>query len=76
MLWNRLPMCMKEINSLDKFKKELKTHLFKEAFGLKSDMSLQTIIEFFLCYIHVSCWYMNTFYRYFLHICKVLLNIV
>ena len=32
-LWNRLPKCMKEINSLDKFKKELKTHLFKEAFG-------------------------------------------
>ena len=27
-LWNRLPKCMKEINSLDKFKKELKTHLF------------------------------------------------
>ena len=32
-LWNRLPKCMKEINSLDKFKKELKTYLFKEAFG-------------------------------------------
>ena len=32
-LWNRLPECMKEINSLDKFKKDLKTHLFKEAFG-------------------------------------------
>ena len=31
-LWNRLPKCMKEINSLDKFKKELKTHLFREAF--------------------------------------------
>ena len=28
-LWNRLPKCMKEINSLDKFKKELKTHLFR-----------------------------------------------
>ena len=32
-LWNWLPKCMKEINSLDKFKKELKTDLFKEAFG-------------------------------------------
>ena len=32
-LWNRLPKSMKEINSLDKFKRELKTHLFKEAFG-------------------------------------------
>ena len=32
---------------------------------LKSDMSLQTIIEFFLCYIHVSCWYMNTFLSVF-----------
>ena len=32
-LWNQLPKCMKEINSLEEFKKELKTHLFKEAFG-------------------------------------------
>ena len=31
-LWNRLPDCMKETNSLDKFKKELKTHLSTEAF--------------------------------------------
>ena len=31
-LWNWLPDCMKEINNLDKFKKELKTHLFSEAF--------------------------------------------
>ena len=30
--WNQLPKCMKEVNSLDKFKKELKTHLFREAF--------------------------------------------
>ena len=31
-LWNRLPKCMKEISGLDKFKKELKTHLFRVAF--------------------------------------------
>ena len=31
----------------------------------KPDMSLQTIIEFFLCYIHVFCWYMNTFLTVF-----------
>ena len=32
-LWNQLPPYMKKIKSLVRFKKELKTHLFNEAFG-------------------------------------------
>jgi len=30
--WNTLPLYLRKITKLDKFKRELKTHLFKEAF--------------------------------------------
>ena len=59
-LWNRLSDCMKETNSLDKFKKELKTHLFTEAFGWSQICHYRLLLSF-LCHIHVFCWYMNTF---------------
>ena len=31
-LWNQIPNYLKELNSLDKFKKDLKTFLFNKAF--------------------------------------------
>ncbi|KAF7658064.1 hypothetical protein LDENG_00018050 [Lucifuga dentata] len=32
-LWNSLPSSLRSVNSADSFKKQLKTHLFKIAFG-------------------------------------------
>jgi len=32
-LWNKLPCYLKTISKLDKFKKELKTYLFKKTFN-------------------------------------------
>ena len=71
-LWNRLPDCMKETNSLDKFKKELKTHLFAEAFGYSlsihfsivcssPDMSLVSGTEFLMLHSCVLLIYEHFF---------------
>ena len=59
-LWNRLPKCMKEINCLDKFMKELKTHLLRMCLA-KVRYVITDYYWVLLCFIHVFCWYMNTF---------------
>ena len=60
-LWNRLPKCMKEINSLDKFKKELKTHLFKEAFGWSQIYHYRLLLSSFMLYSCVLLIYEHFF---------------
>jgi hypothetical protein len=50
-LWNNLPNSLRNIQSVDSFKKDLKTHLFRQAYGdyyfflKESDKNLKEIIN-------------------------------
>ena len=67
-LWNDLPKILRTESSINVFKRNLKTHLFKKAFNLWILYWHELLLSFSLCmypvFSYVLC-YITLFYRHF-----------